>query len=104
MTRVFGWSISSTTLIPFADLMNHGMDTIDHNIVHMGYELDSNRKNEKYKLKKPKINLKSFLEDEKLDYGKKYDKNVLEGTFLKYDYSWKNKRKHYFDKLKEKYL
>lgn len=30
MTRCFGWSLSSTSLIPFADMMNHHIDTATH--------------------------------------------------------------------------
>ena len=40
--------------------MNHGIDTIDHNIIHIGFELDPLNKHKKYKIKKHKINLQLF--------------------------------------------
>lgn len=104
MTRAFGWSISSTTLIPFADLMNHGMDTIDHNIVHLGYELEPAKKHPKYRVKKSKINLKMFLEEEAFNYSKKYTKENLEGSFLKNDYKYVNPRNKYVRHFQKPFL
>jgi hypothetical protein len=30
MTRAFGWSVPSASLIPFADMLNHGEHYLDH--------------------------------------------------------------------------
>jgi hypothetical protein len=30
MTRAFGWSVPSASLIPFADMLNHGESYLDH--------------------------------------------------------------------------
>jgi hypothetical protein len=33
MTRAFGWSVPSAALIPFADMLNHDDNHLDHVLV-----------------------------------------------------------------------
>jgi hypothetical protein len=34
MTRCFGWSLKSTSLVPFADMLNHSNVAATHYVVH----------------------------------------------------------------------
>lgn len=38
MTRCFGWSLKSTSLVPFADMLNHSNNATTHYVVHSGIE------------------------------------------------------------------
>lgn len=38
MTRAFGWSVPSASLIPFADMLNHGEPHLDHFITDVERE------------------------------------------------------------------
>lgn len=55
MTRCYGWSLPHSMLIPFADCLNHHYLAVDHCMVDMGNEIEN--KNEKYTIKKNKIDL-----------------------------------------------
>ena len=37
MTRCFGYYFGEASLIPIADLMNHGCQAIDHQLIHLNY-------------------------------------------------------------------
>lgn len=38
MTRCFGWSLKSTSLVPFADMLNHSNTATTHYVVHADIE------------------------------------------------------------------
>jgi hypothetical protein len=38
MTRCFGWSLKSTSIIPVADFFNHSNEAATHYVVHKGIE------------------------------------------------------------------
>jgi hypothetical protein len=38
MTRAFGWSVPSASLIPFADMLNHGDKYLDHFLIDLKRE------------------------------------------------------------------
>lgn len=40
LTRCFGYYFSTACMIPVADLMNHGCETIDHQLIHLNLEND----------------------------------------------------------------
>ena len=40
MTRCFGWSLPSTSMVPFADMLNHGIEAATHYMVNEYYELN----------------------------------------------------------------
>lgn len=40
MTRCFGWSLKSTSLVPFADMLNHSNNATTHYVVHAALEKD----------------------------------------------------------------
>ena len=80
MTRIFGYSLPCTCLVPFGDLFNHNNYASTHYIVNYKFEKDELNKAENYKIKKHKLNLKIFSEEF-------FDENV--------DYSYKNKRLEY---------
>ena len=42
MTRCYGWSLPSTFLIPFADLMNHHNYATTHYMVNKKIEIENN--------------------------------------------------------------
>jgi hypothetical protein len=44
MTRCYGWSLPSTCLVPFADMMNHSCESTTHYIVNSLYEKRPQRK------------------------------------------------------------
>ncbi len=46
MTRCFGWSTPSTTMIPYADMMNHGINSATHYIIDMKFEKEPENKHE----------------------------------------------------------
>lgn len=57
MTRVFGWTLPSSSLIPFADNLNHGPLATTHYFVHKQMEMGQTPKHPNYKIKLGKINL-----------------------------------------------
>ena len=50
MTRSFGWSLASTSLIPIADLLNHHVHTATHYMMHLGMEKNQENKHKNYKI------------------------------------------------------
>ena len=38
MTRCFGWSLKSTSIVPFADMLNHSNKATTHYVIHSGIE------------------------------------------------------------------
>lgn len=38
MTRCFGWSLKSTSLVPFADMLNHSNVAATHYVIHANIE------------------------------------------------------------------
>lgn len=39
MTRCFGYYFNEASLIPVADLINHGCTAINHQLIHLNYEM-----------------------------------------------------------------
>lgn len=64
MTRCYGWSMPSTFLIPFADLMNHHNNTITHYMINTGIEKSNDYSHNSYKMKKDKLNMQIFKDPE----------------------------------------
>jgi len=68
MTRCFGWSLKSTSLVPFADMLNHSNKAATHYLVHAGIENgivfeDLHKQKaaeEQYYLKREKLDLDLF--------------------------------------------
>ncbi len=63
MTRCFGWSLPSTCLVPFVDMLNHNNESATHYLVHKKYERNVETKHEQYKIKKNKMDF-SLYKDE----------------------------------------
>jgi hypothetical protein len=38
MTRCFGYYFGQSAMIPIADLINHGCETVDHQLINVKYE------------------------------------------------------------------
>lgn len=38
MTRCFGWTIPSTSLIPYADMLNHSTEATTYHLIKLDYE------------------------------------------------------------------
>lgn len=57
MTRIFGYSLPCTCLVPFGDLFNHGNNSCTHYIVNRKFEGEEANIH-KYKIKKHKIDLR----------------------------------------------
>lgn len=38
MTRCFGYYFGQSAMIPIADLINHGCETVDHQLINVSYE------------------------------------------------------------------
>lgn len=56
MSRCFGWSLKSTSMIPIADFLNHSNVACTHYVVHRKLE-DTDQKHLQYIHKKKKLNL-----------------------------------------------
>ena len=72
MTRAFGYSLPSTSMIPLADLMNHNNNTTTSSMILTKFEIDGKNDSVKtdsgYLIKKNKINLDIFnIEEMKPD-------------------------------------
>ena len=46
MTRGYGWSLPSTSMMPFADMFNHHNQCTTHYLVNKKYEADVKSKHE----------------------------------------------------------
>lgn len=57
MTRIFGYSLPCTCLVPFGDLFNHGNNSATHYIVNKLFEENEEMEHKRYKIKKHKIDL-----------------------------------------------
>ncbi|EGR31971.1 SET domain protein [Ichthyophthirius multifiliis] len=92
MTRIFGYSLPCTCLVPFGDLFNHSNNSRTHYIVNYKYEKEEDKKSENYKIKKRKLNMEIFKDSEivlekknyffkskKLNFVKKH-KNVIKNN------------------------
>ena len=93
MTRCFGWSLPSTSLVPLADLLNHNYEMVTHYIINKKLEIQGEKEQlNQYKLKKNYLNMKIFKEDmlineeasiystKKIKYVKKYSQKELDIT------------------------
>ncbi|KRX00204.1 Rubisco LSMT, substrate-binding domain [Pseudocohnilembus persalinus] len=60
MTRCFGYSVPSTCLIPFADLLNHNNNSATHYTVQTKYEQNPEQKPANYVIKQEKIDMDIF--------------------------------------------
>lgn len=56
MTRCFGYYFGEASLIPIADLINHGCEVVDHQLINVRYEKGLEF-NESYNEKSDKIDL-----------------------------------------------
>ncbi|KAM3135265.1 hypothetical protein pb186bvf_012563 [Paramecium bursaria] len=57
MSRCFGWSLKSTSMIPVADFLNHSNQACTHNMVHKIFEQNNEDFQKQYKIKKDKLDL-----------------------------------------------
>lgn len=57
MTRVFGYSLPCTCLVPFGDLFNHGNSSGTHYIVNRLFEMREELSHEQYKIKGKHLDL-----------------------------------------------
>lgn len=55
LTRCFGYYFSTACMIPIADLMNHGCETVDHQLIHLNFENELEF-DETYNPRKHKLN------------------------------------------------
>ena len=83
LTRCYGWSVKYTSLIPFADLLNHNTSAVDH------FFVDKNLENDKfldpdYKMKKDKINLELIGVSNIKKEETSWRKNILEKLGVEY--------------------
>lgn len=60
MTRAFGWSVPSASLIPFADMLNHGDRYLDHFLIDLQRESNTTTDEGGYVRKSKKCNMKLF--------------------------------------------
>lgn len=56
MTRCFGWSMPTTSLVPLADMLNHSYDGTTYNIINIKNETEK-IKPDKYKLLHDEVDL-----------------------------------------------
>lgn len=52
MTRVFGWGLPETMLVPFADFFNHHCSGINHYVLNKDFEENKGEDCEEYVLKR----------------------------------------------------
>lgn len=57
MTRIFGYSLPCTCLVPFGDLFNHGNNSGTHYIVNKLFETSPEVAHEQYKMKRKHLDL-----------------------------------------------
>lgn len=85
MTRVFGWSLPSTSLIPFADMLNHGIYAATHYVIHKKMEVDTEKRHPQYVVKNQKINLQLLkIQDLQIDPSKYISKDKKKEFLIKH--------------------
>lgn len=63
MTRAFGWSVPSASLIPFADMLNHGESYLDHFLADVEREKIGETEDTVYTYKKKRCDMTIFKKE-----------------------------------------
>lgn len=88
MTRVFGWGLPQTVLIPFGDFLNHADRGVSYHVINVEYEKEE-QKDFDYK----RMCLEIDLSIMKRDFNVKPEEIKQKGSLIQKRFDWVDKYK-----------